>query len=91
VDDLRESPAMEIVKQLVSDRIGKVLVVDPHVASLPEIIAGPDGEAALVSSGEALQQADIVVLLVDHSEFKTVDRGALQRKVVVDTRGLWRG
>jgi UDP-N-acetyl-D-mannosaminuronic acid dehydrogenase len=36
--------------------------------------------------------ADIVVLLVDHSAFKSADRKRLRlaEKVVIDTRGAWR-
>ena len=37
----------------------------------------------------AIDQADIVVLLVDHRQFNLIDPEALQDKRLVDTRGLW--
>jgi UDP-N-acetyl-D-mannosaminuronic acid dehydrogenase len=39
---------------------------------------------------EALSEADIVVLLVDHRQFLRVDRELLDLKIVIDTRGAWR-
>jgi len=38
---------------------------------------------------EALKVADIVVLLVDHIQFKTMDLNLLSGKQIVDTRGIW--
>jgi UDP-N-acetyl-D-mannosaminuronate dehydrogenase len=38
----------------------------------------------------ALEQADIVVVLVDHDEFKNVAPEAIAGKTVIDTRGIWR-
>jgi UDP-N-acetyl-D-mannosaminuronic acid dehydrogenase len=37
----------------------------------------------------AIDQADIVVLLVDHRQFNFVDPESLKDKTLVDTRGLW--
>ena len=45
--------------------------------------------AELVTSAKAIDQADIVVLLVDHTQFASVDTDRLQSKVVFDTRGFW--
>ena len=39
---------------------------------------------------EALRDADVVVLLVDHMQFMSVDRSSLANKVLIDTRGSWR-
>lgn len=89
VDDLRESPAVEIVKGLIERNTGRVLVVEPHIRELPPEIA-VDGVVRLAEIGEALKQADIVVLLVDHRPFIELDRELLKGKVVVDTRGIWR-
>jgi len=85
VGDLRESPALRVIEEL--RRKGyEVGVVDPHVESV-------DGFPP-VPLAEALQDADCVVLLVDHSEFKRVDVEELKRKFVdgrlIDTRGMWR-
>jgi UDP-N-acetyl-D-mannosaminuronic acid dehydrogenase len=90
VDDMRESPAVEIVAQIASGNLGRVLVVEPHAKTLPKGLSNLEERVALVSSADALAAADIVVLLVNHSEFSKVDREILQSKVVVDTRGFWR-
>ena len=38
----------------------------------------------------AIKPADIVLLLVDHKQFRRVDRQSLREKGVIDTRGIWR-
>ncbi|MHB1037904.1 MAG: UDP-N-acetyl-D-mannosamine dehydrogenase [Pirellulales bacterium] len=84
VDDLRESPSMEIVRELHKRRVGELLVCDPHVA--PERV--PD--LTLVKLGDVLAQSQVLVLLTAHREFRDIPRRILQEKVVVDTCGLWR-
>ena len=88
IDDLRESLAVEIVSRLAAATIGRVLAVEPHVQGVPADLAGLP--ASLVGIEEALRQADIVVLLVDHSAFAEIDPRWLAGKTVIDTRGLWR-
>lgn len=88
IDDLRESPGVEIVKELGQQAIGKILVVEPHIKSLPpslDIISNIE----LVDLYWAIEKADIVVLLVDHRAFKEIDRKLLQGKIIIDTRGIW--
>lgn len=89
IDDLRESPAVLIVGELARRRAGRLLVVEPHARELPAELAQAPG-VELVGLTEALAQADILVLLVNHRAFAKVDRRVLMEKVVVDTRGLWR-
>ena len=88
IDDLRESPALEIVQHLAQKCFGQILVVEPFIERLPDSF--PDGSAQLVSFNEALDRADIIVLLVDHKQFRAVDRERLQQKIVIDTKGCWR-
>jgi UDP-N-acetyl-D-mannosaminuronic acid dehydrogenase len=89
VDDMRESPAMKIAAQLASSKVARLLVVEPHVSELPAEIAAI-GSAKLADLQSALSEADIVLLLVDHDEFRSVPPTSLQGKVVLDTRGIWR-
>lgn len=89
IDDLRESPAMGIVKRLMEQNVGNVLVVEPNISELPAVFRGHDS-VQLTSVEHALLEADIVVGLVDHAEFKDINRLKLQDKVVIDTRGIWR-
>jgi UDP-N-acetyl-D-mannosaminuronic acid dehydrogenase len=89
IDDLRESPAMEIVRELATEAVGYVLPVEPHISSLPASLDSL-GNIELVELAVALKKADILVLLVDHQAFKTIDREQLKGKTVIDTRGVWR-
>lgn len=88
IDDLRESPAMEIVDHLAGTT-PRLLVVEPHIRALPARLAARES-LRLVTLEEALTDADILVLLVNHRVFKSVDRRVLMEKIVVDTRGMWR-
>jgi UDP-N-acetyl-D-mannosaminuronic acid dehydrogenase len=47
-------------------------------------------EFQLFDLGDVLKEADILLVLVDHAEFKGIDRELLKEKVVIDTRGIWR-
>ena len=90
IDDLRESPSLQIAERLAQQGLGRrLLVVEPYIESLPPSLSGnPDVE--LVELDAALSAADVVVLLVDHVQFKSVDRVSLFGKTVIDTRGVWR-
>ena len=87
VDDLRDSPAVEIVRRLAEERVGEILVVEPHIAALPPELAAHG--LALHDFDRAVERANLVVLLVDHMSFRQVDRDALKNKSVIDTRGAW--
>ena len=84
IDDLRESPALEIYRKISGFHNGAVLCVEPNIEK--NMLFGDD--LTLVSVEEGLKEADIHVLLVDHKEFKgnSPDDG-----FVVDTRGIWGG
>lgn len=87
IDDLRESPAMEIAELLSSWHSGKMLVVEPNIHQLPKKLAG---HCELASVDEALQQADVLVMLVDHHAFKSIPGTQVQQRWIVDTKGVWR-
>ncbi|WP_305046424.1 UDP-N-acetyl-D-mannosamine dehydrogenase [Geoalkalibacter sp.] len=83
IDDLRESPALEITRELIASGVGRVMACEPNVQ-------GGFEEFPLYEIQDVLREADILLLLVDHQEFKGVDRELLKEKVVIDTRGVWR-
>ncbi len=81
IDDLRQSPAVDIARRLQEDEVGRVLVCEPNIRSHPEF--------ELVPLGDALGQADIILLLVDHKEFRALNPHRLQEKIIIDTRGVF--
>ena len=83
VDDLRESPAVEITAALAAAGL-PVLAVEPHVRTLPPGLAG---KAKLVSLEEAIAAANVIVLLVDHRAFGSLTLASFAGKALIDTRG----
>ncbi|MBO1579763.1 UDP-N-acetyl-D-mannosamine dehydrogenase [Bacillus sp. XF8] len=86
IDDLRESPAVEIVEKLVEMEVGSLRIAEPHIKELPQSLNSK--EIVLVSTEQAISEADIVLLLVDHESFQDIEHDLLKEKVVVDTRGI---
>jgi len=85
VDDLRESPAVEIVHRLSQELGQKILVVEPHISALPGELVGC---SELVTLDTALERATIVVPLVAHRAFQgTVPTD--ERQIIVDPAGVW--
>ena len=87
VDDLRESPALKIARDLAMRGVGRLLIVEPNIDELPKGLAGLRN-VELVDHHDAVAKADVVAILVAHSKFRNVDRAALASKVVIDTVGL---
>lgn len=80
VDDLRESPAVDIVRKLIKDNVGEILISEPNLKAHDEF--------DLVVCEELIQRSDIILLLVDHKEFKGIKALELNEKVLIDTRGI---
>lgn len=88
IDDLRESPAMEVVHMLAKSKVGQLLAVEPHIEQLPASLAEL-GSIELTPTEEAIQRADVVLMLVNHRVFYDLDAALLNGKCVIDTRGVW--
>jgi UDP-N-acetyl-D-mannosaminuronic acid dehydrogenase len=88
IDDLRESPAIQIAADL-ADRLPnrRINVVEPHVEDLPKHLSGRDN-VELLAVDVALERSSIVLLLVDHDQFKLLDKELFRGKAVIDTRGV---
>lgn len=86
IDDLRESPAMEIVQMLAKNNVGKLLVVEPYIITLPDSLKS-SVDIEFVDCLDAMERANIVVLLVNHSAFGEISKTQLNGKIVIDTRG----
>ncbi len=81
IDDLRESPAKYITTRVMqSCSNADILVVEPNVQKHKVF--------KLTSYQEAYEQADIVVMLVAHDEFKALRW--TDRKVILDFCGIYK-
>jgi len=89
IDDLRESPAIEIVRNLAWQLDGTVLVVEPHIDALPASLADMKN-LRLVDLQTAYDAADVLVLLTDHAAFKDLPPVPRADQQIIDTRGAWR-
>lgn len=89
IDDLRESPSLDIAQALAKDQNTQILVVEPYIKQLPYAL-NSSTNVRLLGLAEALDKSDIVVLLVDHDDFRGISAEALRGKVVIDTRGMIR-
>ena len=87
IDDLRESPALEITKKIVNMGFEKQYIVEPNIEGLPAELKTKSSE--LVELQKAIVLSDILLLLVDHTSFKKMNLGLLSGKQIVDTRGTW--
>jgi len=82
IDDLRESPAMQITQALADGHSGRILAVEPNI----EVLNSDFNNLELVGFEKASENADIHLLLVDHKEFKDKH---IRKKAVIDTKGIW--
>jgi UDP-N-acetyl-D-mannosaminuronic acid dehydrogenase len=82
IDDLRESPALDVVRRLAATGHYDLRVVEPHLDRHPEL--------DLLPLERALDGADIVVFLVAHREFKNIPAPLLTEKIIIDTCGALR-
>jgi UDP-N-acetyl-D-mannosaminuronic acid dehydrogenase len=80
VDDLRESPALNIARELKQHDVADLIVCEPNIQSHKEF--------ELASLNDAIERADIVLILVDHKPFRSLTSSSLIEKIVIDTRGI---
>lgn len=88
IDDLRESPAVEIAETLARQDGFRVLAVEPHISELPARLSERGIELAEMEP--AVQAADVVLVLVPHSLFRSLDSERFSSGIVLDVCGLWK-
>ncbi|MBC1399049.1 nucleotide sugar dehydrogenase [Listeria fleischmannii] len=81
IDDARESPAVLIYQMLEQNDAYDVVVYEPHI------------QADFIEKdlSKALDKADLVLVLTDHSEFKTLsanDFSKTNNAIVIDTKNV---
>ncbi len=81
VDDLRESPSVVVVEELMVQGFD-VRVVEPHLKQWNNV--------PLHGLEDAVRDAEIVVTLTAHSVFKTLDKRLLDGKILIDAVGMYR-
>lgn len=86
IDDLRESPALEIAHELaVRNPDLNWIAVEPNIDSIPEAFAEPNLVwSPTVPKADTLQ---LIVWLVGHEEFEAMDWSRYANLPVIDTRG----
>jgi len=64
IDDLRESPALNVVEALINENFN-ILAVEPNIESHKTL--------EIHNAKNAIKNADIIVYLVNHKAFKTIE------------------
>ena len=86
IDDLRESPAVEITRHIA--QLGcSVLAIEPNIEDLPKKLTRPN--VSLCSLDDALVQADVVCVLVKHSLFVRSVVTIRDHGLIIDVVGLF--
>lgn len=86
IDDLRESPAVDIALSLASNMSAELRLVEPNICELPESLLQMGLENW--SLQEAIADADLVVALVAHDEFYSLSN-SLDGISYLDVCGIW--
>lgn len=80
IDDLRESPAVSIAKEVLIKGYDLV-VVEPNIQQ--------HNKFELVELNEALNSADVLAILVKHKQFKEANKnGKFNRPGIIDFCGI---
>ncbi|WP_157456736.1 nucleotide sugar dehydrogenase [Carnobacterium maltaromaticum] len=82
VDDIRESPALEIIDLLEKEDCYELSIFDPHVKK----------EWIEENFNNAVKNSDLVLILTDHDEFKKINlrnKTGIQRKIIFDTKNIY--
>jgi len=83
IDDLRESPALHIVEEFSATMNVQLKLVEPNIKKLPQKLE----THTLSALDESVFNADIVVLLVNHQEFKGIAQKLGSHVVLIDAVG----
>lgn len=85
IDDLRESPALEITRRFAE--LGcQILAVEPNIENLPAKLDAKN--IRLENLENAIQNADLVCVLVKHTAFKNIKQNIPNTTKLLDVVGL---
>lgn len=87
VDDMRESPAVEIM-ELLQEKGAEIAYSDPHVPVFPKMRKHHFDLASVTVSPESVARHDCIVVATHHDAF---DWALIKRhaQLIVDTRGVY--
>lgn len=80
IDDLRESPALQIAQEVAKIHSGLLYVIEPNISELPVSLSEM---AQLTDLNDVVQESDILVKLVKHKEFNDLDEYMDQDKLIL--------
>ena len=81
IDDLRESPALQITKQIIeSYKMNLVNVIEPNINNFNNM--------NIISLENGIKNSDIFIFLVSHDEFKSISKDIVSNKVCLNFCGL---
>lgn len=92
-DDIRNSPALKVIEHVAKACKQPIIVHDPYFEHLPDALTGKN--IVFMTLKEAIEQADIVIMLTKHQQYIKLDQELchlISQKRVVDflnIRELW--
>ena len=86
IDDLRESPAMTIVNSIKDMGFKKMYVVEPHIDKIPDELES--NELFLTDIDTAIEGSELIIILVKHKSFISLEIELFSNKTIIDTVGL---
>lgn len=89
VDDMRESPSVELMEKL-QKKGAMVQYSDPHVPVFPQMREHHFNLSSVALSAETVAEYDCVLIATNHDAFD-YDQIRTYSKLIVDTRGAYRG
>jgi UDP-N-acetyl-D-mannosaminuronic acid dehydrogenase len=90
VDDFRESPSVGIIEAIARNgSADSIKIVEPYAQDLSMLNETVRNRVELCEIDKALNQSDVIVLLVDHEEFKSIAVNQLADKALIDSKGCW--
>lgn len=81
IDDIRESPALEIIETVQNKHSCKVIILEPNNVSYNQF------KNDIIRKSNMAVSADIHVMLVDHKQFRDMPKP--NNGILIDTRGIW--
>ena len=89
INDLRESPSLELIDKLKNKKNASVHYSDPFFSRIPKTRKYDLNMKSVKISSDAINKYDVVILMTDHDNF---DYSKIKKnsKILIDTRGKYK-